>query len=121
MPIKDNPRRVYIAGPYSAGDVELNVLEAKRAGALVMRAGHAPYIPHLNHDFHRDYPADYEDWLRVDLAYLQTCHYLLRIPGFSPGADKEVAAALAANIPVFYTDEELLEHLESLDDGVEVA
>jgi len=121
MSIKPNPKRVYIAGPYSSGDVELNVLEAKRSGALVMRAGHAPYIPHLNHDFHRDFPADYEDWLRVDLAFLQTCHFLLRIPGFSPGADREVRAALDMGIPVFYVEEELLAHLESLDDGVEVA
>jgi hypothetical protein len=116
--IRDDAERVYIAGPYSNGDVELNVLEAKRAGALVMRAGHAPYIPHLNHDFHRDYPADYEDWLRVDLAFLSCCNMVLRIPGFSPGADREVAEARRLGLPVFFTEEELLAYL---DDGVEVA
>lgn len=48
----------------------------------------------------------YEDWMRIDLAWLEAAHALLRLPGPSAGADREVALA--------HTMAALLAHL---DDG----
>jgi len=121
--IKPNARLVYVAGPYTHGDVELNVIEAKRCGAAIMQSGHAPYIPHLNHHFHAEFPQDCEDWFTVQLVILRRCDIVFRIPGYSPGADREVQEALRCDLPVFFTEQELLAALEAEDltDGVRVA
>jgi len=120
--INPDAQLVYVAGPYSNGDVEPNVAEAKRVGHLIMQVGHAPFVPHLNHHFHAEYPADYEDWLAVDLVMLRRCDLVYRMPGHSPGADREIAEAKAQGIPIFYTEEELLARLAYLnDDSVELA
>jgi len=121
--IRDNAKLIYVAGPYSQGCVEDNVLEALRIGNLIMLAGHAPEIPHLSHHHHSRYPHDYNDWLAVGLAKLRRCDYVYRIPGYSAGADAEVIEALRLGIPVICTEEELIAELQSLslDDGVEVA
>jgi len=111
-------KRVYVAGPYSAGCIEDNVLEALRIGNLVMLHGHAPFVPHLSHHFHVRFPHDYATWLAVDLAFLSVCDALYRIPGFSAGSDIEVMEALRLGIPVICTEGELEVYL---DDGVAVA
>ena len=38
--------------------------------------------------------AEYETWMEYDLAWLGACEALLRLPGHSPGADREVRYAL---------------------------
>ena len=94
--------RVYIAGPYTKGDVALNVRRAIEAGDAVYKAGHLPFIPHLTHFWHMVCPAPYEQWIAIDLAWLPTCHALIRLPGESSGADGEVAAAQKLGMPVHY-------------------
>jgi uncharacterized protein DUF4406 len=94
--------RVYIAGPYSKGDVGLNVKNAVVAGEAVLRAGHDPYIPHLNHLWHLLFPGSYGQWLRLDVVWLRQCEVLIRLPGESAGADAEVEIARAMGLPVFY-------------------
>lgn len=116
--IKENARRIYVAGPYSNGCIEDNVYEALRIGNLIMLRGHAPFVPHLSHHFHARFPHDYETWLAVDLAFLRVCDALYRIPGHSAGADTEVMEALKCGIPVICTEGELEAYL---DDGVEIA
>jgi len=39
--------RVYIAGPYTLGDKEANVLGAINAATVLLDSGFAPYVPHL--------------------------------------------------------------------------
>lgn len=86
--------RVYIAGPYTKGDIALNIRHAIEAGDEVLKLGHTPYIPHLNHFWHLVCPGAYKQWLALDLKWLETCHALIRLPGESVGADKEVVFAL---------------------------
>lgn len=93
--------RVYIAGPYTRGDVAVNVRTAILAGQRVLDAGHFPYIPHLTHFWHLLLPGSYERWIAMDLEWVRACHALVRLPGDSPGADGEVAHAQAHGIPVF--------------------
>ncbi len=99
---------VYIAGPYTLGDVAVNVKDAIDAGVRVLDAGHAPFIPHLSHFIHMNSPRDYQVWIDMDNAFVPVCNALIRLPGKSSGADAEVALAEELNIPVFYSVEKFL-------------
>ena len=103
-------KRVYVAGPYTHGDVAVNVRNAYDAARQLADAGFAPFVPHHTHFWHLIFPRPYEDWLKLDLAFLPVCHALLRLPGKSSGADGEVKAAEEAGIPVFHDLQTLFEH-----------
>lgn len=92
--------RVYIAGPYTGGDVARNVANAILIGDAVLKLGHTPHVPHLNHFWHLLHPGGYEQWMGLDLEWLAVCDVLLRLPGESPGADREVAEARRLGLPV---------------------
>lgn len=102
--------KVYIAGPYSQGDVVVNIRNAIFAGDKVLDMGHMPFIPHLSHLWHTVSPKTYEEWMAIDIMWLGECHALLRLPGESKGADREVQVAIACGIPVFYSLEELKQY-----------
>lgn len=94
-------KRVYIAGPYTKGDVAVNVRNAILAASDLADRGFAPYVPHLTHFWHIVSPRPYEEWLRLDLEFLPICDAVLRLPGKSSGADAEVDEALRLSIPVY--------------------
>lgn len=93
--------RVYIAGPYSKGDVMLNIREAIFAADWVAAAGHTPFVPHLTGFWHAISPHPYEWWLAQDMEWLRVCEAVVRLPGDSAGADDEVAKAEELGIPTF--------------------
>lgn len=99
--------RVYISGPYSA-DPERCTRDAIAAADRLLRLGFAPLVPHLKHAWITQADHSYEDWLRLDLAWVQAADVLLRLPGASPGADREVAHARARGIPVMRDIDQLL-------------
>jgi hypothetical protein len=101
-------KRIYVAGPYTKGDVAVNVRTAVRAGIEIIKAGHAPFVPHLCHFMHYLEPHHYEIWMAQDFEWVRACHALLRLPGESSGADREVALAEALGIPVYRDMSELL-------------
>ena len=94
--------RVYVAGPYTLGNVESNIHAAITAGERLLKAGHTPYVPHLNHLWGLLYPGSREQWMRLDLNWLLQCEAVLRLPGISQGADVEVATAHSLGLPVFW-------------------
>lgn len=94
--------RVYVAGPYTKGDVAVNVKNAIEAGTALLKAGHTPFIPHLFHFWHLHEPQPYETWTRMDLVWLEFCEALVRLPGESSGSDAEAAAAWSRGLPVYY-------------------
>lgn len=100
--------RVYVAGPYTKGDVVENVRAAVLAGDQIFGAGHTPYVPHLTHLWHTIRPRPWEDWLRLDLEWVDVCDALIRLPGASKGADMEVAHAERRGIPVYFGTAEFL-------------
>lgn len=93
--------RIYIAGPYTHGDVAVNVHRAMLAGMSILDAGHLPFIPHLNHFLHMSYLRPYEAWLQFDLSWLTACHAVLRLDGHSPGADREVERAKQLGLTIY--------------------
>jgi hypothetical protein len=104
--------RIYVAGPYSKGDVAVNVRDAIIVAGQLRDAGFAPFLPHLTHFWHLVAPRPYGDWLDLDNQFVPCCDALLRIPGDSRGADKEVMLARSLDIPVFHTQKALQEHFD---------
>lgn len=105
---EDKMKRVYVAGPYTKGDVAQNVRNAYAAAGDLADAGLSPFVPHHTHFWHMLFPREYESWLELDEAWVERCEYLLRLPGPSNGADKEVARAQLLGIPVYYTVADLV-------------
>ena len=101
-------KRVYVAGPYTKGDVVQNVRNAILTADRLAQAGYAPHIPHLNHFWHFLFPHVWEFWLEQDLCWLEDCDCLLRLPGESAGADIEVQRARELGISIYRSLETLL-------------
>jgi hypothetical protein len=93
--------RIYIAGPYSTGDVAVNVHNAMAAFHELADRGFAPFCPHLSHFLHMQRERPYEFWIELDNQFLPFCQGVLRLPGESRGADGEVELARKLEIPVF--------------------
>lgn len=93
---------VYIAAPYTQGDVALNVHTVLMVANQLVELGHTPYIPHLTHFWHLVSPKPKEFWLEYDKKFLCLCDCLLRLPGESQGADEEVEEANSLGMKVYY-------------------
>jgi hypothetical protein len=104
--------RIYVAGPYTKGDLALNVRHAFEAASRLADLGFAPFVPHATHFWHMLFPRPYEFWLELDNQFLPCCSGLLRLPGDSSGADKEVELAKTLGIPVFTSIDALAEHFK---------
>lgn len=100
--------RVYVSGPYTAPDPVENTHKAILAADELMDNGFIPYVPHLTMTWHLVKPRPYEDWMTIDLAFVEVCDAVLRIPGASSGGDREVTYAQSLGIPVYHSIVELL-------------
>lgn len=103
-------KKIFISGPYTNGDVAVNVKKAMDISNELINRGFAPYCPHLTHFLHLNNPQPYEKWLELDIQYLKICDALYRFKGKSNGADKEVQFAINNGIPVFSSLKELYTH-----------
>jgi hypothetical protein len=95
--------RIYVAGPYTKGDVKKNVEKAIFFGDWIAAFGHAVFIPHLTHFWDEQIPHEWEFWMNQDFEWLTVCDAVFRIDGESKGADMEVELAKKLGKPV-YTD-----------------
>lgn len=95
-------KKIYIAGPYTKGDIGKNLNKVIKVADYLLKIGYIPYIPHLTHFWHIISPKPYETWLKYDNEFLKECDIVLRLEGESAGADKEVELAKKLKIPVFY-------------------
>ncbi|MBL7876764.1 MAG: DUF1937 family protein [Cyclobacteriaceae bacterium] len=99
--------KIYVAGPYTKGDVAVNVRNAISAANELADLGFAPFVPHFTHFWHMIFPRPYEFWLDLDNQFLPACDAVLRLPGESSGADKEVKLAESHGKKIFYSLEDL--------------
>ena len=102
--------RIYVAGPYTKGDIAVNVRNAIAMGEQLAERGFSPYVPHLTHFWHLIFPHHVTYWYALDAEWIPKCDGLLRIPGESIGADREVAMARELGIPVFESLREIEDH-----------
>jgi len=100
---------VYLAGPYTRPDPVENVHNTCKIADAVLELGMIPFIPHLTMIYHLVSPKPLEVWYEYDLHLLRRCDVLLRLPGESAGADREVNEAAAMGMAVVYSLEALRE------------
>lgn len=102
-----NPPLVYVAGPIS-GDPWGCVRQAVRAWEELRAVGAVPFLPQLSvlHAMVDD--PGYEAFLAYDLDVIRNAAAVHRLPGVSPGADREVAFARELGIPVFHELDDLI-------------
>ena len=94
--------RVYIASPYTQGDPAINVKRQMDVFNMLMDHGVIPFAPTWAHFQHLYEPKGYEEWMEWCLEWVQQCDAVLRLEGYSPGADREVELAEKLGIKVFY-------------------
>lgn len=104
-------RYVYVAGPLTKGPWSHNQRAALDAAAQLADAGCVPYVPHLSVQWDTVHPRGYEFWMEQCLAWVERCDVLLRLPGESPGADREVEHAKRHGMAVFHSVGQILEFL----------
>ena len=95
--------KVYLASPYTKGDVAVNVKVQIDMVDELMNLGFVPFCPLYSHFQHMVHPRPYQDWIAIDLEWLPVCDCVLRLAGESSGADGEVKLANELGIPVFYS------------------
>lgn len=99
--------QVYIACPYTKGDVGANVHRANCEWDLLFDLGLIPVNPLWNHYQHLRRPRPYQEWMDYDAELVRRCDALLRLCGESPGSDCDVSLAQSLGKPVFTSREAL--------------
>jgi len=94
-------KKIYIASPYTLGDVAVNIRKQIDAAEELMNFGFLPIVPLYSHFHQMIYPHSYQHWMNIDFELVKMCDCLLRLEGESKGADQEVELANKLNIPVF--------------------
>lgn len=99
-PLTDRPL-VYLAGPYSSNPAHNTRRAVLLADSLMARLPVTVFVPQLTMLWDTISPHLVEWWYEYDLATLARCDALLRMPGASTGADREMDFAREHQIPVF--------------------
>ncbi|MEV7799820.1 DUF4406 domain-containing protein [Microbacterium foliorum] len=112
------PLLILIAGPYRSGTggdpalIARNLERLEEAAAPIHRLGHVPMIgewvalPILRGIDEAD-AADGDVMYETAHRLLQHCDAVLRLPGDSAGADKDVEIALDRGLPVYRSIDEI--------------
>lgn len=115
---------VYVASPITKPDPISNAMIAIAVGDELMAFGMCPFLPQLSYFqqkygryYAEDYGEDYELFMKIDFEVLSRCDVLLRLPGFSLGADREVEYALSLDKIVFYDIDTLIRYKETIWDN----
>lgn len=104
---------VYIASPYTKGDVAVNVKRQLDCANELINLGFLPFAPLYSHFQHMAHPRPYEDWIKIDLEWVLRCDCVLRLDGESPGADGEVKYARENDKMVFSSIDELVAYYDN--------
>lgn len=92
---------LYVAGPYTHADpVENTHRVVKVATVVYERTQWVPVVPHLTLLWHLVDPQPVEHWYAYDIHLLSRCDAVVRLPGPSTGADRELEAAAELHIEV---------------------
>lgn len=114
---------VYIASPYTGGDVAMNThFQCKIFDLLLTDGKCIPVAPLWSHFQHTLFPRPYEDWIEYDQSMLRLYDACIRLNSEitsvsyeqveSNGADAEVETFLKLERPVFYSIEDLYKWID---------
>jgi hypothetical protein len=92
----------YIAAPYTVPDPVENTNRVIRFAEKVLKKGYFPVIPHLTLLWQAVNPKPPEFWYNYTMELMKRCDMVIRLSGFSEGADREVALANKLGIEVVY-------------------
>ena len=105
---------IYVAGAYT-GDIDGNILKARKVAIRIWELGFTVLCPHLNTaNFQFDCKCNYDAYIEGDLTILKRCDgiFMLKDWAFSNGATIEHDVAYRLYLPVFYEDREGFENLK---------
>ncbi len=111
-----NRPRVYISGPITLGDREQNFMQFCNAHRYLMRHGFAVNNPGLTMKLPGCWDIAHDDWLENDLPWVEVADAVLRLPGYSEGADEEVWFSRHHDVPVFFSISDLESHFFDEED-----
>lgn len=95
---------VYLAGPMSgSGLIHRNLATAAELWEKLRQLEFHPIAPQWSMIQDMLFPVEWEDWLQYDFETILKCDFVFRLPGESPGADREVHFAGQHRIPVVYS------------------
>ncbi len=96
-------KKIFVCSPF-AGEVDRNVRIAKRLCRMVMKAGHAPFAPHLLYPRFTDdtVPTQRATGIACGLAFMETCDEVWAFVGngISSGMRQEIDHARRLGKPV---------------------
>lgn len=109
MKLRTN-KLLYIAGPYSIGNIQENIRRAEMISVNLIRSGFHVITPHKNtagYEKYEDGNLTYETWTKMDLDILSRCDaiYVMVNSENSQGAKKEIEFARTMRMPVIYESE----------------
>ncbi len=100
---------IYLATPVTVGDSVQNLRNPCLVAARLEAAGISVHNPRLyNTQYAIAGPSDYDVVMERCLRMIDHCDAVLRIPGPSTGADREVAYAAENGKPVFFDESNLI-------------
>ena len=105
--------RIYIAGPYGDHNPEeiiaKNVAVADKLARDLLYIGHEVYCPHkMSWHWEKDSRLTLKDFMRLDFTFLKRwAEAIIRISGYSVGADAEVKLARKLGLIVFHNIDEI--------------
>jgi len=104
--------RIYVAGTYSSDNVISilkNIREGIKISAKILKLGHSPFCPFLDHQFSFYEDFTVEDMYRYSIDWLRISEAIFVMPNSdnSKGTQKEIEIAKEMGIPIFYNLEEI--------------
>jgi len=106
---------VYLSGPITNGDRQANFDQAADAQNYLMGCGCAIQNPMLSMKLPGAWDIPHETWIQNDLPFIANARgrvdAVLRLPGYSPGADVECSHAVLHGVPVYHDVVAMLEDL----------
>ena len=85
---------LYVAAPYTRPDPVTNTHFVCRVAMIVYeQTNWCPVVPHLSLVWQAVTPRSEPHWYEYDLHLMRRCNAIVRLPGFSIGADREIEVA----------------------------
>lgn len=100
MDNQDSRRKLlYVAAPYTRPEPVSNAHAVCRvAMEIYERTEWCPFVPHLSMLWQAVSPRPESHWYEYDLHVMRRCNAIVRLPGYSVGADVEVEEAVKAGM-----------------------